>query len=110
MGGMGSLTLYRPEWLAYLYLAEDRRPNHLNASLSLNVPEQWLSNALSRSKNAEFIALGVGQNNPSLSSLAYICVSRAESDKAFDLGILVVRPQVEMESVLARLGLRYRNE
>jgi len=61
-------------------------------------------------ENAEFITFRVSQNNPSLGSLAYVCVSRAESDKAFDLGFLVVRPEIEVKSILAGLGLRYRNE
>jgi hypothetical protein len=45
-----------------------------------------------------------------LGALAHIGVPRSKSNKPFDLGILVIWPEVEVKPVLARLGLWHLNE
>jgi hypothetical protein len=63
-----------------------------------------------RTKNTEFVTLRVSENDPRLGPLTHIGVCRPESDKALDLGILVVGPEVEMKPILTRFDLRHRNE
>ena len=54
-------------------------------------------------KDTELVAFGVGQDNPRLLTLANIDTLCAVSHQASHLGVLVIRPEVEMQRLLAFL-------
>ena len=56
-------------------------------------------------KDAELVALGVGQHDPGSIPLADVHPSCAMRDQPSHLGVLVIRPEVEVESALGLLGL-----
>lgn len=56
-------------------------------------------------KHTELVALGICHDNPRLVTLANVDTLRAMSLKASDLGVLVIRPEVEMQPALALLAL-----
>jgi hypothetical protein len=64
----------------------------------------------SRSENAEFVALRIGQNDRSLVALSDVGIRRAKVDQASHFSFLVVRTEIEMEPVLGGLRLRYSSE
>ena|SRR5207302_1434345 len=51
-------------------------------------------------KDTELVAFGVGHDNPRLVTLANVDTLRAMSLKASHLGVLVIRPEVEMQPAL----------
>lgn len=61
-------------------------------------------------EDTELVAFGVGHDNPRLVTLANVDTLRAMSLKASHLGVLVIRPEVEMQPVLNRLALSKPNE
>jgi hypothetical protein len=65
---------------------------------------------LPRAKNAELVTFRVSQNDPGLGALSHINVCGAKSNEPLDLSFLVVRPEVEVQPVFARLGLGYPSE
>jgi hypothetical protein len=56
-------------------------------------------------KEAELVAFGVCHDNPRLVTLANVDTLRAKSLKTSHLGVLVIRPEVEMQAVLNLLAL-----
>ena len=56
-------------------------------------------------KDTELVAFGVGQDNPRLLTLANIDTLCAVRHQASHLGVLVIRPEVEMQSALSLLAL-----
>jgi hypothetical protein len=74
------------------------------------VPTAASATPLPRPKNAEFVPFGVGQHDPRLGALADISICRSKGNQSSDLCLLVLWPEVEVEPVLARLGLGDRNE
>ena len=56
-------------------------------------------------KDAELVAFGVCHDNPRLVTLANVDTLRAMSLKASHLGVLVIRPEVEMQPALNLLAL-----
>jgi hypothetical protein len=56
-------------------------------------------------KDTELVAFGVCHDNPRLVTLANVDTSRAMSFKASHLGVLVIRPEVEMQPTLDLLAL-----
>jgi hypothetical protein len=54
-------------------------------------------------KHAELVAFRVSEHDPRLLSLPNICSRGAKHEKAFDLQILVVGPEVEVKPVLGLL-------
>ena len=56
-------------------------------------------------KDAELVALGVGQHDPGSIPLADVHPPCAMRDQPSHLGVLVIRPEVEVESALGLLGL-----
>jgi hypothetical protein len=68
-----------------------------------NAPNAQLLTPLA--KYTELITFGVGQHNPRLSTLANINMPCAMSHQPSHLGVLVIRPEVEMQSALSFLGL-----
>src|SRR3954447_16564244 len=56
-------------------------------------------------KNAELVAFGVGQHDPGSIPLADVHPPRAMSDQPSHLGVLVIRPEVEVQSALGLFGL-----
>lgn len=56
-----------------------------------------------RAQDAELVALRVGHDHPSDVGLPDVDATRAETLQSFDLGALVVRAKVEVDSVLGRL-------
>jgi hypothetical protein len=65
---------------------------------------------LPRTKNAEFVAFRVSQDDPGLGTLADVSICRSKSNQSCDLSFLVLWPEIEVKPVLARLGLAYRNK
>ena len=59
----------------------------------------------SLAKDAELVALGVGQHDPRSIPLADVHTPCAMSDQASNLGVLVIRPEVEVQSALGLLAL-----
>ena len=59
----------------------------------------------SLTENTELIAFGVCQYNPRLLALANVDTLSAVSDQSSHLGVLVIRPEVEMQSTLGLLAL-----
>lgn len=59
----------------------------------------------SLAKDTELITFGVCQYNPRLITLANISTLRAMSHQTSHLGVLVIRPEVEMQSALNLLAL-----
>ena len=64
-----------------------------------------LQSASIRRKDAELVAFGVCQDNPRCITLANINTLGAMSHQASHLGVLVVGPEVEMQSALGLLAL-----
>jgi len=60
----------------------------------------------SRLEDAELVALGVRQHHPSHVALPDVDVARSEGEQPLDLSRLVVGPQIEVDAVFDRLGLR----
>jgi hypothetical protein len=60
---------------------------------------------LSRAKDAELVAFGVGQYDPGSIPLADVHPTCAVSDQPSHLGVLVIRPEVKVQSALGLLGL-----
>ena len=56
-------------------------------------------------EDTELVAFGVRHDNPRLVALANVDTLRAMSLKASHLGVLVIRPEVEMQPALGLLGL-----
>lgn len=56
-------------------------------------------------KDTELVTLGVGQYNPRLITLANINTLCAMSHQTIHLGVLIIRPEVEMQSALNLLAL-----
>jgi hypothetical protein len=57
-------------------------------------------------KDAELVAFGVGQHDPGSIPLADVHPPpRTMSDQSSHLGVLVIRPEIEVQSVLGLLGL-----
>lgn len=56
-------------------------------------------------EDTELVTFGVGQHNPRLITLANINTLRAMSHQTSHLGVLVIRPEVEMQSALNLLAL-----
>ena len=56
-------------------------------------------------KDTELVAFGICHDNPRLVTLANVDTLRAMSLKASHLGVLVIRPEVEMQPVLNLLAL-----
>ena len=56
-------------------------------------------------EDTELVTFWVGQYNPRLITLADINMLCAMSDQTSNLGVLVIRPEVEMQSALSLLGL-----
>src|SRR5689334_11626489 len=52
------------------------------------------------SQHAEFVSLGVGQHDPALRALTDVGVACAQLQQPLDFGMLVVRPEVEVDAVL----------
>src|SRR3954452_9732783 len=65
-------------------------------------PSQFIR---SWAKNAELVAFGGGQHDPGSIALADVHPPCAMSDQPSHLGVLVIRPEVEVQSALALLGL-----
>src|SRR5579859_4404369 len=62
-------------------------------------------------EHAELIAVRIGQNHPRyVGCLAHRRWLRTQTDETLNLGILVIRPQVEVKAVLDRLVLRHTQE
>jgi hypothetical protein len=59
----------------------------------------------SLAKNAELVAFGVGQHDPGSIPLADVHPPCAMSDQPSHLGVLVIRPEVEVQSALGFLAL-----
>lgn len=57
---------------------------------------------------AELIAFWISEHDPRCVALADVHACRSERDEAFDLGILVIRSEVEMQPVLVLLDLGHR--
>ncbi len=60
---------------------------------------------MSLAKDTELVTFGVCQYNPQLITLANIDVPCAMSHQTSHLGVLVIRPEVEMQSALSLLAL-----
>ena len=56
-------------------------------------------------EDTELVAFGVRHDNPRLVTLANVDTLRAMSLKASHLGVLVIRPEVEMQPALSLLAL-----
>lgn len=56
-------------------------------------------------KDTELVTFGVGQYNPRLITLANINTLCAMSHQTSHLGVLVIRPEIEMQSALDLLAL-----
>lgn len=67
-------------------------------------------NSAARTKDAELVALRVGQDDPLALTLPDIDPSSSRSDQAVDFGGLVDRAEIRMPPVLAHLRLRDRHE
>jgi hypothetical protein len=65
---------------------------------------------LPRPKNAEFVPFRVSQHDPRLGALADIGMCRSKGNESCDLCLLVLWSKIEVQPVLARLGLGYRNK
>jgi hypothetical protein len=61
-------------------------------------------------KDTELVAFGVCHDNPRLVTLANVDTLRAMSLKASHLGVLIIRPEVEMQPALSLLALIKPNE
>lgn len=59
----------------------------------------------SLAKDAEFVAFGIGQHYPRSIPLADVHTPCAMSDQTSHLGVLVIRPEVEVQSALGLLVL-----
>ena len=59
----------------------------------------------SLAKDAELVAFGVGQHDPRSIPLADVHTLCAVSDQTSHLGVLVIRPEIEVQSALGLLGL-----
>ena|SRR5687768_5612726 len=59
----------------------------------------------SRGKDAELVALGVGQHDPGSIPLPDVHPTCAMSEQPSHLGVLVIRPEVEVQSALGLLCL-----
>ena len=76
-------------------------------------PAGWLSGLLqvavflltSLTEYAELVSFGISHDNPRLIPLADIHAPCAMCQQASYLGLLVIRPEVEMQSTLGLLGL-----
>jgi hypothetical protein len=55
-------------------------------------------------KNAKLVTLRVGQHDPGLLTLADIDTLCTMGHWTSDLGVLIIRPEVEMQPALAHLG------
>ena len=56
-------------------------------------------------KDTELVALGVCQDNPRLMSLADVNMPRAMGHQTGHLGVLIIWPEIEMQSALRRPAL-----
>src|SRR5262249_31692694 len=68
---------------------------------------------LLRTQHAELVPLGIGKHGPRLSpGLPDVHPARTEGQDALDLGISIIgtRVEVEVQTVLDRLHVRYRHE
>ncbi len=63
-----------------------------------------------RSEYAELVALRVPKNNPGLLALSYVHSCGSQREQSLDLGVSVVRSEVEVEAILRRLRLRDPHE
>ena len=59
---------------------------------------------------AELVTFWISEDDPGLRSLTYIGPRGTESEHARNLAVLIVRPQIEMETVLDGLRLGNRHE
>jgi len=67
--------------------------------------ESRLDDASHRRKDAELVAFGICQDNPRCITLTDVNTLCAMSDETSHLGVLVVGPEVEMQSALGLLAL-----
>jgi hypothetical protein len=56
-------------------------------------------------ENAELVALRIGQNHPRNVALSNVNTRRSERDESPNLGGLIVRTKIDMETILALLRL-----
>ena len=63
-----------------------------------------------RSEYAELVALRVRKNNPGLLALSYVRSRGSQREQSLDLGVSVVRSEVEVQAILRRLRLRDGHE
>ena len=67
--------------------------------------------SLPRGKDTELVAFGISHDHPGLSTgLTDVDTGCSQARQAFDFGRLVIRAQVEMDFVLAELGIRTGNQ
>jgi hypothetical protein len=58
-------------------------------------------------KHAELVALRIREHDPGLLPLTNVRMPSAEAEEALDFGLLVVRPKVQVKTVLAALAFCY---
>jgi excisionase family DNA binding protein len=63
-----------------------------------------------RSEYAELVALRIPKNDPGLLALSYVRSRGSKREQSVDLGVSVVRSEVEVQAILRRLRLRDRDE
>jgi hypothetical protein len=63
-----------------------------------------------RSEYAELVAFGVREDDPGLITLSDVRSCSSQPEESLNLNVSVVGPEVEVETILGRLRLSYRDE